>query len=374
MGDAAVMTAAEVQGLVARTLPSFYTSSPRFLQSISDHDLALLLPILIYWGASLAYHALDVIRPAWSEKYRLHAPEELEKRNRVSMKRVIAMVAFQHAIQTALGIAIMEDTPATKTRRLDADPFTDIPALVQTMRSLHLPLYDSVLVRAAIALYWWGIPWLQFWFACFVLDAWQYMLHRTMHEVRFLYRTMHSHHHRLYVPYAFGALYNHPLEGMLLDTLGAELARVVSRMTLRQTMVFFTLSTFKTVCDHGGYAFPWYFNPIHALFPNNAAYHDVHHQTQGLRYNYSQPFFVHFDTILGTRVDPEDFHAMLEKKGLQTRKIASAKNDNEAEEENARPARLPVPKRSSPYSTATVWSSVLFMGILAVPVLVYSVV
>ena len=302
MGDAAVMTAAEVQGLVARTLPSFYTSSPRFLQSISDHDLALLLPILIYWGASLAYHALDVIRPAWSEKYRLHAPEELEKRNRVSMKRVIAMVAFQHAIQTALGIAIMEDTPATKTRRLDADPFTDIPALVQTMRSLHLPLYDSVLVRAAIALYWWGIPWLQFWFACFVLDAWQYMLHRTMHEVRFLYRTMHSHHHRLYVPYAFGALYNHPLEGMLLDTLGAELARVVSRMTLRQTMVFFTLSTFKTVCDHGGYAFPWYFNPIHALFPNNAAYHDVHHQTQGLRYNYSQPFFVHFDTILGTRV------------------------------------------------------------------------
>ena len=65
---------------------------------------------------------------------------------------------------------------------------------------------------------------------------------------------------------------------------------------------------------------------------------------------------------------------MLEKKGLQTRKVASAKNDNEAEEENARPARLPVPKRSSPYSTATVWSSVLFMGILAVPVLVYSVV
>ena len=180
MGDAAVMTAAEVQGLVARTLPSFYTSSPRFLQSISDHDLALLLPILIYWGASLAYHALDVIRPAWSEKYRLHAPEELEKRNRVSMKRVIAMVAFQHAIQTALGIAIMEDTPATKTRRLDADPFTDIPALVQTMRSLHLPLYDSVLVRAAIALYWWGIPWLQFWFACFVLDAWQYMLHLSL--------------------------------------------------------------------------------------------------------------------------------------------------------------------------------------------------
>ena len=183
------------------------------------------------------------------------------------------------------------------------------------------------------------------------------MLHRTMHEVRFLYRMLHSHHHRLYVPYAFGALYNHPLEGMLLDTLGAELARVLSCMTLRQTIVFFTLSTFKTVCDHCGYAFPWYYNPIHALFPNNAAYHDVHHQTQGLRFNYSQPFFVHFDTILGTRVDPADFHAMLVKKGIK-----------KADDEKAPP---PSPS-TSPYTTATVWSSVLFAGILVVPVVAYS--
>ncbi|MFQ3555160.1 hypothetical protein P9484_24985, partial [Escherichia coli] len=84
-----------------------------------------------------------------------------------------------------------------------------------------------------------------------------------------------------------------------------------------------------------------YYNPIHALFPNNAAYHDVHHQTQGLRFNYSQPFFVHFDTILGTRVDPADFHAMLVKKGIK-------KADDE---------KAPSPSQStSPYTTATVWS------------------
>lgn len=45
------------------------------------------------------------------------------------------------------------------------------------------------------------------------MDAWQYVLHRAFHESRFLYRHFHSHHHRLYVPYAFGALYNHPFEG-----------------------------------------------------------------------------------------------------------------------------------------------------------------
>jgi Fatty acid hydroxylase superfamily len=45
------------------------------------------------------------------------------------------------------------------------------------------------------------------------MDGWQYFWHRAFHESRFLYRNFHSHHHRLYVPYAFGALYNHPLEG-----------------------------------------------------------------------------------------------------------------------------------------------------------------
>lgn len=45
------------------------------------------------------------------------------------------------------------------------------------------------------------------------MDAWQYAMHRAFHENKFLYRNFHSHHHRLYVPYAYGALYNHPVEG-----------------------------------------------------------------------------------------------------------------------------------------------------------------
>jgi sphinganine C4-monooxygenase len=52
------------------------------------------------------------------------------------------------------------------------------------------------------------------------MDKWQYFAHRYMHQNKFLYRHVHSQHHRLVVPYAIGALYNHPLEGLLLDTLG----------------------------------------------------------------------------------------------------------------------------------------------------------
>lgn len=42
------------------------------------------------------------------------------------------------------------------------------------------------------------------------------------------------------------------------------------------------------------------------LWGNNAAYHDIHHQQFGIKKNFSQPYFTHWDTILGTRMDPID--------------------------------------------------------------------
>ena len=109
----------------------------------------------------------------------------------------------------------------------------------------------------------------------------------------------HSRHHRLYVPYAYGALYNHPFEGFLLDTLGASIAFKLTGMTVRQGTIFFCIGTIKTVDDHCGYAFPW--DPLQLITNNNAAYHDVHHQTWGVKANFSQPFFTFWDQLLGTK-------------------------------------------------------------------------
>ncbi|GAY36320.1 hypothetical protein CUMW_021400 [Citrus unshiu] len=52
-------------------------------------------------------------------------------------------------------------------------------------------------------------------------------------------------HHRLIVPYAIGALYNHPLEGLLLDTLGGALSFLVSGMTARTAVIFFCFAVIK---------------------------------------------------------------------------------------------------------------------------------
>lgn len=102
----------------------------------------------------------------------------------------------------------------------------------------------------------------------------------------------------MHVPYAYGALYNHPFEGFLLDTVGASIGYKLACMSPRQGMCFFTGSTIKTVDDHCGYALPW--DPLQHLTGNNAAYHDIHHQSWGIKTNFSQPFFTFWDRLLGT--------------------------------------------------------------------------
>ena len=52
-------------------------------------------------------------------------------------------------------------------------------------------------------------------------------------------------------------------------------------MNSRQGTYFFTGSTIKTVDDHCGYALPW--DPLQRLTGNNAAYHDIHHQSFGIK-------------------------------------------------------------------------------------------
>ena len=400
------MSEVQARALIEETIPSYYSSSPRAVSFVNDKYLSLAAPVIAYWVSSFAFHMLDVLQLPATEKYRLHPPQEVAKRNLVGVGRVLAMVVLQHVLQTVLGILVVEDTPHTATERTDVHVVPDVLGVYRTLEQLvgHVVTpsaqLQNILLRIAIALYWWTIPWLQFWFACFVMDAWQYALHRTMHESRWLYRTFHSHHHRLYVPYAFGALYNHPIEGLLLDTVSGALGQAASGMNNRMSAVFFTISTFKTVCDHCGYGFPWYYNPIHLLFPNNAEYHDVHHQSKGLRYNYSQPFFIHFDTVFGTRVDPEDFKLLLQGAAVHTKSKAEKEKDVTAAEATAlqkqvqgqmmhraaarteKPAPEPVekaasdvqsmqPKRRSPYTTATYESATLWVILIFVPMAYY---
>ncbi|EAL91015.1 hypothetical protein KXW98_002967 [Aspergillus fumigatus] len=329
-------------------LPS-YTLTPRppLLAPIPDNILALILPIVAYWGLSMVYHVIDVYD--LFPQYRLHTPAEVLKRNKVSRWDVVRDVILQQVIQTLAGMVVgyfddveyigrEEYDVAMWARRLrlaqkaiprllavfGVDAFGLSRSLSQNGHAILagvlaggqypgvtqsfvmdsgieavVPAFTNWELSMASLIYWYFIPAVQFTVGVFIVDTWQYFLHRAMHLNRWLYVTFHSRHHRLYVPYAFGALYNHPVEGFLLDTAGAGIGFLVTRMTNRQAMWFFTCSTIKTVDDHCGYAFPW--DPLQHFTNNNAAYHDIHHQSWGIKTNFSQPFFTFWDRLFNTK-------------------------------------------------------------------------
>ena len=263
-------------------------------------------------------------------QYRLHTPAEVSKRNRVSRWEVMRDVIIQQVVQTMVGTLLGMTEPddtfgkeeydiAIWARRIRIAERA-LPGLLslvgvnaiqlaKTLASSHPMLAgalsggqypslkasvdaDSGLLSTAPGfagwevefagiIYWYLFPAVQYGIAILWVDTWQYFLHRLMHMNKWLYTTFHSRHHRLYMPYAYGALYNHPFEGFLLDTVGASIGYKLAGMDTRQGMWFFTGSTIKTVDDHCGYALPW--DPLQHMTSNTSGYHDVHHQSWGIK-------------------------------------------------------------------------------------------
>ncbi|KAJ8522721.1 hypothetical protein ONZ45_g704 [Pleurotus djamor] len=295
-------------------IPFYFSHRLPLFDNVSDEALTLAAPILAYWAISLFFHYLDMSGWKWLEKYRIHESAEVQAKNTATRSQVVQAVILQQLIQTGLGIIWLSEPRAAPNHVLELDSlarklysFANF-ALGDEVGQVVYKSYGKAIVYLT---YWWAIPIFQFLCAIVFIDTWQYFLHRAMHVNTFLFRHFHSWHHRLYVPYAFGALYNHPVEGFLLDSLGAALAEAATGMSTRQALVLFTLSTFKTVDDHCGYRLP--FDPLQMLTSNNADYHDIHHQLIGIKSNFSQPFFIHWDTLLGTRMTREEMMRLKSK-------------------------------------------------------------
>lgn len=297
--------------------PIYHLNRTEIFPGVSDPVLTVIVPLLVYWIVSCFFTILDYLQIPWIEKYRLHESEEAQAKNRVKKAQVIKAVIFQQIIQTALGIIYLDPEPPSIVGRDHLSEMKAYAFIVSTLVRILLPPKHALWILARYGpqlaqwAYWWGFPILQFLWASFLLDTWQYFWHRAFHINQFLYKHIHSVHHRLYCPYAFGALYNHPLEGFILDTLGAVVAHWASGMSVRQATFLFGISTAKTVDDHCGLALP--FDPLQHLFGNNAAYHDIHHQQFGIKKNFSQPYFVHWDVLMGTRMTHEEARMRREK-------------------------------------------------------------
>ncbi|GLU16449.1 hypothetical protein SLE2022_328820 [Rubroshorea leprosula] len=229
---------------------------------VSDEAMGTFAPIVVYWVYAGFYQLLPPL-----DKFRLHTRKEEEEKNSVPLATVVKGVLLQQLVQATVAQLLF-----LLTSKFDISTTPVQPAI-------HIQIVHIII-------------------AMFTMDTWQYFVHRYMHQNKFLYRHVHSQHHRLVVTYAIGALYNHPLEGLLLDTFGGAISFLVSGMTARTAVIFFCFAVIKTVDDHCGLWLPG--NIFHIFFQNNTAYHDIHHQLQGTKYNYSQPFFSIWDRLLGT--------------------------------------------------------------------------
>ncbi|KAI0969243.1 fatty acid hydroxylase superfamily-domain-containing protein [Xylaria arbuscula] len=325
-------------------LPAYaLTEAPDVISWFPDFYLSAIAPVLAYWIVSGIFHFIDIYD--LFPQYRLHTPAEITQRNRASRFEVFRDVIIQQIIQIGMAVVLGITDPPQMTGSEDYDVAVwatrirlaqrAVPSLLglvginaatisknmaishpllagalaggyypflstslDAADGLPVPAFATWELMVAKAIYYLIIPGFQLAIAVSILDTWQYFLHRGMHMNKWLYTKFHSRHHRLYVPYAYGALYNHPFEGFLLDTLGAGLAYKVAGMSVKQGIAFFICSTIKTVDDHCGYALPW--DPLQHITGNNATYHDIHHQSWGIKTNFSQPFFTFWDRILGT--------------------------------------------------------------------------
>ena len=126
------------------------------------------------------------------------------------------------------------------------------------------------------------------------------------------------------------------------------MAYLLTGMTTRQSIFFYTFSTIKTVDDHCGYALPW--DPLQHVTSNNASYHDIHHQSWGIKTNFSQPFFTFWDALLGTMWKGGDVSARYAK-SREAARVAALKEKESSTAQSDKPYEKTDPATAPPAAT-----------------------
>lgn len=336
---------------------------------LADHHLPYIVPAVFFWVISLVFHYID--HRGLLSQYKLHTSAEDLTKNRASRKDVIEFALIQQVAQCLLGYLMADDhgkfVPpqyaiavwAQRLRSVEiwssqwiqllASFGSKVSGAVFPLITLHGPLdavaqhtdhatswpSDSVMVLGfrhlflAKTIYWVLFPTFQYISAMILADTMQYFAHRAFHANKWLYRNIHAMHHDVYVPFAYGALYNHPLETIPIDAIGFPICLGIVGLDNRQAAFFGVLWTFKMVVDHCGYDFPY--NPCNIVCPNSVLYHDLHHQRWGMKYNFSV-YGAFWDWCLGTRWSPHDGKAQAKyRKGKEVAEAAMARANLQAQ-------------------------------------------
>lgn len=118
----------------------------------SDELMAIWVPIAVYWIQCSIFEILMRLEIPFFEKYRIHSPEDRNKRNKVGFGKVLLMVALQHVVQIVLGIALMKNLdPAADQMKYDnaINRYTTI--ILNIMANLGQPKDAAFTIASNIA-------------------------------------------------------------------------------------------------------------------------------------------------------------------------------------------------------------------------------
>ena len=130
------------------------------------------------------------------------------------------------------------------------------------------------------------------------IDTVEYFVHFIMHRVPTFYRKIHKEHHRLHIPYHYGALYNSSYEAGITGNI-LTIGFVLFGFSFYEFILVTSLANIATILDH--IDLNEYIHPESVFFKiiSKNKFHYLHHSKYP-HYNFQQPFFTYYDRIFGT--------------------------------------------------------------------------
>ncbi len=171
---------------------------------------------------------------------------------------------------------------------------------VCALAALFFTVFDFMLTLS-LDIPWWMIA-VQVLCIMLVDDAWFYIIHRTIHENKYLFKKIHSIHHRVRTPLPLDHLYVHPLE-WIISILGIGFAcigiyLVLGYVSAYAVFIYSTMRVFHEIDIHSGIRS--YFSELKWLkWIGSAEHHELHHTK--FHGNYSSTFKF-WDKLLKTEL------------------------------------------------------------------------